>query len=236
MIHRRSPRCVDNLTAEATHVPARAGGYGPIGGGFIKGFSSRHSQSAPRLAWRIWRIPGVKSRSATKPSGRLDSYRCEEEGHVPSDYVGRRAPARQVLAVIARGRNDIARARRLSLDAYRGRADSARRFGQRIADKIGIPDGRAPARILESRRDRELHMGQALAQIHGTPKSSGADFSLNPWLRPRTRLAPDPPQLRGHHAGEARRVKSPDDRERHAQPDSRWVDGHVFLIHEGRGE
>src|SRR5262245_21158963 len=118
MIHRRSPRCVDNLTAEATHVPARAGGYGPIGGGFIKGFSSRHSQSAPRVAWRIWRIPGVKSRSATKPGGRLDSYRSEEKGHVPSDYVGKRAPARQVLAVIGGGRKDIARARRISLGAH----------------------------------------------------------------------------------------------------------------------
>jgi hypothetical protein len=49
----------------------------------------------------------------------LDSYRSEEEVYVPSDYVGKRAPARQVLAVIARGRNDIARARRLSIDAYR---------------------------------------------------------------------------------------------------------------------
>src|SRR5262252_7192712 len=177
----------------------------------------------------------MKSRSATKPSGRLDSYRSDEEGHVPSDYVGKRAPARQVLAVIARGRKDIASDRRLSLDAHRGRADSARRFGQRIADRIGMPDGRAPARILESRRDRELRMGQALAQIHGTPKNYGADFSQTR-LRPRTRMAPDPPQLRGHHAGEARRVKSPDDRERHAQPDARRVDGHVLLIHEGRGE
>jgi hypothetical protein len=53
------------------------------------------SKSAARVAWRIWRIPGVKSRSATKPSGRLDSYRSEEEVHVPSDYVGKRAPARQ---------------------------------------------------------------------------------------------------------------------------------------------
>src|SRR5215510_10308548 len=57
-----------------------------------------------------------------------------------------------------------------------------------------------------------------------------------PRLRPRTRLAPDPPQLRGHHAGEARRVKSPDDRERHAQPDARGVDGHILLINERRGE
>src|SRR5215475_8891972 len=121
------------------------------------------------MAWRIWRIPGVKSRSATKPSGRLDSHRSEEEGHVPSDYVGKRAPARQVLAVIARGRKDIARDRRLSLDAHRVRADSARRFGQRIADRIGIANGRAPAGILESRRGRELRKGQALAQIHGTP-------------------------------------------------------------------
>src|SRR5215510_7723099 len=64
-------------------------------------------------------------------------------------------------------------------------------------------------------------------------RSANCRFNLS---RPRTRLAPDPPQLRGHHAGEARRVKSPDDRERHAQPDARWVDGHVLLIHEGRGE
>jgi hypothetical protein len=35
-------------------MPARVGGYGLIGGGFIKGFSSRYSQftSAPGGAWR----------------------------------------------------------------------------------------------------------------------------------------------------------------------------------------
>jgi len=72
MIHRRSPRCVDNLTAEATHVPARSGVYGPIGGGFIKGFSSRYSQSPlnPRRAWRggfgesrAWRAGAPQSRA-----------------------------------------------------------------------------------------------------------------------------------------------------------------------------
>ena len=36
------------------------------------------------------------------------------EGHVPSDYVGKRAPARQFMAVIARGRKDITLAHRLS--------------------------------------------------------------------------------------------------------------------------
>src|SRR5262245_33951798 len=75
MIHRRSPRCVDNLTAEATHVPARVGGYGPIRGGFIKGFSSRYSQSTlnPRRA-RRGGFGESRAGSAGAPQSRADVW------------------------------------------------------------------------------------------------------------------------------------------------------------------
>src|SRR5262245_43425840 len=70
--------------------------------------------------------PGREEHERHKAEGTFGLVSKRGEGHLSSDYVGKSARARQVLAVIARGQNDIARARRLSLDAPRLRTDSAR--------------------------------------------------------------------------------------------------------------